>query len=192
MDEEIRSTARRTSGNRSSKRVLTPWPLAIEWPGTTHGTVPDHSSMFDADGKCTEPFCAEPTAPNGIESLVLTFYRRTCLHGRSRRFRFPICSTSAPPRRAPPMRFSRASGFRWATSLRGATSKQFDIAGQIPMLYADPGSGRHPHLRLHADRRQKGPLDLGGAPPRGQQEFGKADRCLAGARPHPAARDLRR
>lgn len=42
------------------------------------------------------------------------------------------------------MRSSRASGFRWVTRSGGATAKQFDIASQIPMLFANPGfEGTH-------------------------------------------------
>ena len=148
--------------------------------------------MFDADGKVHRAFRAESTdPPNGIESLVLTFSStNSAFMDALTEIQIPhsldLCATTQGPAYA----ILSGFGLPLGDKLRGATSKQFDIAGQIPMLYADPGS-KAPTPRLHADRRQglSTSAELRLVVSKGTA---KADRRLAGARPHPAARDLRR
>ena len=132
MDEEIRIDGTANVWEPVFEEGPDPLAPAIEWPGHDL-TEPFRitSSMFDADGKCTEPFALNLTAPNGIESLVRTL---------SRRFRFPIRSTSAPPRRAPPMRFSRASGFRWATSSAARPPNSSTLRDRFRCSTPIPGS----------------------------------------------------
>ena len=101
--------------------------------------------MFDADGKCTEPFALNLTAPNGIESLVLTFSStNSAFMDALTEIQIPhsldLCATTQGPAYA----ILSGFGLPLGDKLRGATSKQFDIAGQIPMLYANPGfEGTH-------------------------------------------------
>ena len=119
---------------------------AIEWPGhdlTQPFRITD--SMFDADGNCTEPFALNLTAPNGIESFVLTFSSTNtafmdALTGIQIPHSLDLCTTTQGPAYA----ILSGFGLPLGDKLRGATAKQFDIAGQIPMLYANPGfEGTH-------------------------------------------------
>ena len=189
MDEEIRIDGTANVWGTDLRRgVPTHGPNDRMARATSRNRFRITSSMFDADGKCTEPFALNLTAPNGIGSLVLTFSSTNSrLHGRSHGdSRFPIRSTSAPPRGAPPMRFSRASGFRWATS--SAARPQTVRRGTDSVLNANPGS-KATYTFTYTLTDAKG-LDLGGLR-RGQQRHGKAP-SPGGGRPHPAARDFRR
>lgn len=104
------------------------------------------ASMFDADGKCTEPFAFDLTAPNGIASFVLTFDSTNpdFLQDLDR-MRIPrsldLCTLT-------PGDFAYALlygfGFPLGDDLQGATNRTFDLAGQLPLLYDRPGyNGTH-------------------------------------------------
>ena len=141
MDEEITINGTANVWEPVFEEGPDPLAPAIEWPGHDL-TEPFRitSSMFDADGKCTEPFALNLTAPNGIESLVLTFSStNSAFMDALTEIQIPhsldLCATTQGPAYAILSRF----GLPLGDKLRGATSKQFDIAGQIPMLYADPG-----------------------------------------------------
>ena len=125
-----------------------PDPMApvIEWPGHDL-TQPFQitASMFDADGNCTEPFALNLSAPNGIESFVLTFSStNSAFMDALTEIQIPhtldLCTTTQGPAYA----ILSGFGLPLGDKLRGATAKQFDIAGQIPMLFANPGfEGTH-------------------------------------------------
>ncbi len=125
-----------------------PDPMApvIEWPGHDL-TQPFRitASMFDADGNCTEPFALNLSAPNGIESFVLTFSStNSAFMDALTEIQIPhtldLCTTTQGPAYA----ILSGFGLPLGDKLRGATAKQFDIAGQIPMLFANPGfEGTH-------------------------------------------------
>lgn len=125
-----------------------PNPMApvIEWPGHDL-TQPFRitASMFDADGNCTEPFALNLSAPNGIESFVLTFSStNSAFMDALTEIQIPhtldLCTTTQGPAYA----ILSGFGLPLGDKLRGATAKQFDIAGQIPMLFANPGfEGTH-------------------------------------------------
>lgn len=125
-----------------------PDPMApvIEWPGHDL-TQPFQitASMFDADGNCTEPFALNLSAPNGIESFVLTFSStNSAFMDALTEIQIPhtldLCTTTQGPAYA----ILSGFGLPLGGKLRGATAKQFDIAGQIPMLFANPGfEGTH-------------------------------------------------
>ena len=146
MDEEIRIDGTANVWEPVFEEGPDPLAPAIEWPGHDL-TEPFRitSSMFDADGKCTEPFALNLTAPNGIESLVLTFSStNSAFMDALTEIQIPhsldLCATTQGPAYA----ILSGFGLPLGDKLRGATSKQFDIAGQIPMLYADPGfEGTH-------------------------------------------------
>ena len=146
MDEEIRIDGTANVWEPVFEEGPDPLAPAIEWPGHDL-TEPFRitSSMFDADGKCTEPFALNLTAPNGIESLVLTFSStNSAFMDALTEIQIPhsldLCATTQCPAYA----ILSGFGLPLGDKLRGATSKQFDIAGQIPMLYADPGfEGTH-------------------------------------------------
>lgn len=146
MDEEIRIDGTANVWEPIFEEGPDPLAPAIEWPGHDL-TEPFRitSSMFDADGKCTEPFALNLTAPNGIESLVLTFSStNSAFMDALTEIQIPhsldLCATTQGPAYA----ILSGFGLPLGDKLRGATSKQFDIAGQIPMLYADPGfEGTH-------------------------------------------------
>lgn len=118
----------------------------IEWPGHDL-TEPFRitASMFDAEGNCTEPFALNLDAPNGIESFVLTFSStNSAFMDALTAIQIPhsldLCTTTQGPAYA----ILSGFGLPLGDKLRGATSRQFDIAGQIPMLYANPGfEGTH-------------------------------------------------
>lgn len=146
MDEEITINGTANVWEPVFEEGPDPLAPAIEWPGHDL-TEPFRitSSMFDADGKCTEPFALNLTAPNGIESLVLTFSStNSAFIDALTEIQIPhsldLCATTQGPAYA----ILSGFGLPLGDKLRGATSKQFDIAGQIPMLYADPGfEGTH-------------------------------------------------
>ena len=146
MDEEITINGTANVWEPVFEEGPDPLAPAIEWPGHDL-TEPFRitSSMFDADGKCTEPFALNLTAPNGIESLVLTFSStNSAFMDALTEIQIPhsldLCATTQGPAYA----ILSGFGLPLGDKLRGATSKQFDIAGQIPMLYADPGfEGTH-------------------------------------------------
>lgn len=125
-----------------------PDPMApvIEWPGHDL-TQPFRitASMFDADGNCTEPFALNLSAPNGIESFVLTFSStNSAFMDALTEIQIPhtldLCTTTQGPAYA----ILSGFGLPLGDKLRGATAKQFDIAGQIPVLFANPGfEGTH-------------------------------------------------
>lgn len=146
MDEEIRIDGTANVWEPIFEEGPDPLAPAIEWPGHDL-TEPFRitSSMFDADGKCTEPFALNLTAPNGIESFVLTFSStNSAFMDALTEIQIPhsldLCATTQGPAYA----ILSGFGLPLGDKLRGATSKQFDIAGQIPMLYADPGfEGTH-------------------------------------------------
>ncbi len=135
LDEEIRIDGTANLWEPVFEEAPDQTAPAIEWPG--HDLKEPFritSSMFDADGSCTEPFALNLIAPNGIESFVLTF------SSTNPAFLEALCATPQGPAYA----ILSGFGLPLGDKLRGATSKRFDIAGQIPMLYADPGfEGTH-------------------------------------------------
>ena len=155
-----------------------PDPMApvIEWPGHDL-TQPFQitASMFDADGNCTEPFALNLSAPNGIESFVLTFSStNSAFMDALTEIQIPhtldLCTTTQGPAYA----ILSGFGLPLGDKLRGATAKQFDIAGQIPMLFANPGfEGTHTFactmtdakgLSTSAELRLEVSKDTAGAP----------------------------
>ena len=155
-----------------------PDPMApvIEWPGHDL-TQPFRitASMFDADGNCTEPFALNLSAPNGIESFVLTFSStNSAFMDALTEIQIPhtldLCTTTQGPAYA----ILSGFGLPLGDKLRGATAKQFDIAGQIPMLFANPGfEGTHTFactmtdakgLSTSAELRLEVSKDTAGAP----------------------------
>lgn len=155
-----------------------PDPMApvIEWPGRDL-TQPFQitASMFDADGNCTEPFALNLSAPNGIESFVLTFSStNSAFMDALTEIQIPhtldLCTTTQGPAYA----ILSGFGLPLGDKLRGATAKQFDIAGQIPMLFANPGfEGTHTFactmtdakgLSTSAELRLEVSKDTAGAP----------------------------
>ena len=155
-----------------------PDPMApvIEWPGHDL-TQPFQitASMFDADGNCTEPFALNLSAPHGIESFVLTFSSTNsafmdALTEIQSPHTLDLCTTTQGPAYA----ILSGFGLPLGDKLRGATAKQFDIAGQIPMLFANPGfEGTHTFactmtdakgLSTSAELRLEVSKDTAGAP----------------------------
>lgn len=146
LDEEIRidGTANLWEPVLEEGPALT--APTIEWPG--HNLAEPFritDSMFDADGNCTEPFALDLSAPNGIESFVLTISSTNpafmdALAEIQLPTSFDLCTTTQGPAYA----ILSGFGLPLGDKLRGATAKRFDIAGQIPMLYTDPGfEGTH-------------------------------------------------
>ena len=146
LDEEIRIDGTANLWEPVLEEGPDPTAPAIEWPGHNLSEpfrITD--SMFDADGSCTEPFALNLSAPNGIESFELTISSTNpafmnALAEIQLPSSFDLCATTQGPAYA----ILSGFGLPLGDKLRGATAKQFDIAGQIPMLYADPGfEGTH-------------------------------------------------
>lgn len=106
------------------------------------------ASMFDADGRCTEPFGFDLKSPNGIESLTVSFtsdnpelidalLARLDVQEPS----FDLCSVLPGTTLHTEL---QGFGYPLGDELTGAKNKSFDIARQMPMLYNAPGfEGKH-------------------------------------------------
>lgn len=104
------------------------------------------ASMFDAEGRCTEPFDMLLTAEGGVASFLVditstnpTFIEALGVANVPESF--DLCTIDASD---PAYTILTALGFPLGTDLQGATSRSFSLAGAMPMLYARPGfDGTH-------------------------------------------------
>lgn len=94
------------------------------------------ASMFDAQGNYTQPFAFDLTSPNGIESFVVKITSdNSQLAGMVTGIggpEFDLCTIGASD---PAYTVLAGLGFPLGDELKGATSKGFDIAGAMKLLY---------------------------------------------------------
>ena len=104
------------------------------------------ASMFDAEGRCTEPFDLKLTAEGGVASFLVNISSTNAAFIEALGIanvpeRFDLC-TIEPTH--PAYTILTALGFPLGADLKGATSRTFSLAGAMPMLYDRPGfEGTH-------------------------------------------------
>lgn len=94
------------------------------------------ASMFDAQGNYTQPFAVDLASPNGIESFAVKITSDNAeLAGMVAGIggpEFDLCTIGASD---PAYTVLAGLGFPLGDDLKGATSKSFDIAGAMKLLY---------------------------------------------------------
>ena len=104
------------------------------------------ASMFDDEGRCTEPFDMELTAEGGVASFRVNISSTNpefieALGVANVPESFDLCTIDAE---TPAYTILTAHGFPLGADLAGATSRSFSLAGAMPMLYNRPGfDGTH-------------------------------------------------
>lgn len=128
---------------------IDPTAPTISWPGhelTEPFRLTDE--MFDSDGKCTEPFAFDVESSNGIESMIVDIASTNDAFVQSLKTllqldvpSFDLCALDPAQ---PAYVVLKAFGFPLGDKIKGRQHTSFDIAGQMPLLYNDPGfDGTH-------------------------------------------------
>ncbi len=100
------------------------------------------ATMFNAEGNCTEPFNFNLTSPNGIKSFVVTISSTstefmTSVNTYLGSSTFDLCTLTSADQAYTML---KAFGFPLGTQLKGQTTKSFDIAGAMSLLYNFKGT----------------------------------------------------
>ncbi|MEG1865066.1 MAG: DUF4493 domain-containing protein [Alistipes sp.] len=127
--------------------VIDPSAPVITWPNhDLSKPFTLKASMFNAEGKCTEPFALNLVSPNGIESMMVSISSTNLEFMKSLSSvnipdTFDLCTINAAH---PAFTLLKALGFSLGDELKGFKTKSFDLAGGMSMLYLAPGfDGTH-------------------------------------------------